>query len=49
MLITLPQDLHPDWHHSDSQEWSSQTTISWRRCVARGRSIIRHFSPSRTR
>ena len=20
MLITLPQDLHPDWHHSDSQE-----------------------------
>jgi hypothetical protein len=20
MLITLPQDLHPDWHHSDNQE-----------------------------
>jgi hypothetical protein len=20
MLMTLPQDLHPDWHHSDSQE-----------------------------
>jgi Crinkler effector protein N-terminal domain len=20
MLITLPQDLHPDWHHSDPQE-----------------------------
>ena len=20
MLIALPQDLHPDWHHSDPQE-----------------------------
>jgi len=25
MLITLPQDAHPDWHHSDSQERNSQT------------------------
>ena len=20
VLITLPQDLHPNWHHSDNQE-----------------------------